>query len=192
MTVLQQIVKEAKRMRKLHPNKYSKWTDYVKAAAKTIKPAAKKVGAVKNNLYNVIQKNGKYFLKKQSDTSSVYYPSIIFTGTKKNAENFIEKNKVGAVKKKKAPASRHTDKGSHNVKIRVVSGIDSNKFYINLLSKIESEIKEKQALSDIINKNYKDPKNKALRSYWASKRNAVNKNILMLKRQQNAIKKSIK
>lgn len=141
MTTLQKIVTAAKKLKKQHPNKYSKWTDYVKAAAKTIKPAAKK---------------------------------------------------VGAVKRKKAPASRHTDKGSHNVNIRVVSGIDSNKFYINLLSKIVSEIKEKQALADIINKNYKDPKNKALRSYWASKRNAVNKNILMLKRQQNAIKKSIK
>lgn len=147
MTVLQQIVKEAKRMRKLHPNKYAKWTDYVKAASKAIKKPGKKVA-----------------------------------GTK--------------AKPKPKPATRakneHKDIKSHNVNIRVVSGIDSNKFYINLLSKIVSEIKEKQALADIINKNYKDPKNKALRSYWASKRNAVNKNILMLKRQQNAIKKSIK
>lgn len=157
MTTLEKIVKAAKALKKKYPNKYSKWTDYVKAASKTVKPV-KKVGAVKKKA----------------------------TSKKKVAP------KKAAPKKKAAPRSSHKDTKSHNVNIRVVSGIDSNKFYINLLSKIESEIKEKQALADIINKNYKDPKNKALRSYWASKRNAVNKNILMLKRQQNAIKKSIK
>jgi len=36
MTKLQQIVKKAQQIRKQYPNKYSKWTDYIKAASKQI------------------------------------------------------------------------------------------------------------------------------------------------------------
>ena len=41
MTTLQLIIKKAKALRKAAPNKYSKWTDYVKAASATIKPNKK-------------------------------------------------------------------------------------------------------------------------------------------------------
>ena len=41
MTTLQLIIKKAKALRKAAPNKYSKWTDYVKAASATIKPKKK-------------------------------------------------------------------------------------------------------------------------------------------------------
>jgi hypothetical protein len=83
MTTLQKIVSAAKKLKKQHPNKYSKWTDYIKAAAKTVKPAAKKA----------VKKVGAVKAKKKA-----------------------------APAKRKAPAVKHTDKGSHNVKIRVVSG----------------------------------------------------------------------
>lgn len=44
---LMDIIKAAKKMRLQYPKKYSKWTDYVKAASKQIKPVAKKsVGKV--------------------------------------------------------------------------------------------------------------------------------------------------
>ena len=51
MTTLQKIVKAAKAMKKAHPKKYAKWTDYVKAASRQIKPVKKsapkkKIGAV--------------------------------------------------------------------------------------------------------------------------------------------------
>ena len=36
MTKLQQIVKKAQQIRKQYPNKYSKWTDYIKAASKQV------------------------------------------------------------------------------------------------------------------------------------------------------------
>lgn len=36
MTKLQQIVKKAQQLRKQYPNKYSKWTDYIKAASKQV------------------------------------------------------------------------------------------------------------------------------------------------------------
>jgi hypothetical protein len=42
MTTLQKIVSKAKAMKKAHPKKYVKWTDYIKAASKVIKPAVKK------------------------------------------------------------------------------------------------------------------------------------------------------
>lgn len=36
MTKLEKIVKEAQKMRKAYPKKYAKWTDYIKAASKSI------------------------------------------------------------------------------------------------------------------------------------------------------------
>jgi hypothetical protein len=36
MTKLEKIVKEAQKLRKAHPKKYAKWTDYIKAASKSI------------------------------------------------------------------------------------------------------------------------------------------------------------
>jgi hypothetical protein len=36
MTKLQQIVKKAQQLRKQYPNKYTKWTDYIKAASKQV------------------------------------------------------------------------------------------------------------------------------------------------------------
>jgi len=42
MTTLQKIVAKAKAIRKAHPKKYAKWTDYIKAASKIVKPVAKK------------------------------------------------------------------------------------------------------------------------------------------------------
>jgi len=172
MTTLQKIVKEAKALRKKYPKKYAKWTDYVKAASKKI--------------------SGLDKVTKSGNKTTVHYTKKSPATKKKAAPKKAVQSSLFGVKKKAAPRSSHKDTKSHNVNIRVVSGTDSNKFYINLLAKIASEIQEKEAIKDLINKNYKDPKNKALRSYWASKRNAVTKTLLSLKRQQNAIKKSIK
>jgi len=36
MTKLEKIVKEAQKLRKAHPKKYAKWTDYIKAASKSM------------------------------------------------------------------------------------------------------------------------------------------------------------
>jgi hypothetical protein len=81
MTTLQKIITAAKKLKKQHPNKYSKWTDYVKAASKTVKTGTKKVGAVKK--------------------------------------------KTAAKKKPAVKTSTHKDTKSHNVNIRVVSGVGS-------------------------------------------------------------------
>ena len=42
MTTLQAIVKKAKAIKKAHPRKFAKWTDYIKEASKHVKPAKKK------------------------------------------------------------------------------------------------------------------------------------------------------
>jgi hypothetical protein len=107
MTTLQKIVTAAKKLKKQHPNKYAKWTDYIKAAAKTVKPVAKKavkkVGAVK---------------------------------TKKKAAP--AKRKAAPAKRKAAPVTRHTDRGSHNVRIKVVSGVDM----YTVRDRLEKQIQE--------------------------------------------------
>jgi hypothetical protein len=67
MTKLQQIVKRAKEIRKASPNKFPKWTDYIKLASKEIKGGksapvmraapSKKVGALKKTSFNEYQIN---------------------------------------------------------------------------------------------------------------------------------------
>ena len=48
MSALTKIIARAKQIRKAHPKKFAKWTDYVKEAARTIKAKpTRKVGAVK-------------------------------------------------------------------------------------------------------------------------------------------------
>jgi len=122
MTALQRIVKEAKRMRKLHPNKYAKWTDYVKAASKAIKKPGKKVADV-NVTYRSAKKDADYIVERRQN------------GT------FKGMMRVAGTKAKPKPAT-HTDKGSHNVKIKVVSGAqtDAQKDAIYMILKNRARI----------------------------------------------------
>lgn len=66
--------------------------------------------------------------------------------------------KVGAVKKKATPKSVHKDTKSHNVNIRVVSGIvgsvDIYKTYVKMISETENEIKKYQELAKQTKDNY--------------------------------------
>jgi len=56
-STLKKITSEAKRIKKLHPNKHSKWTDYVKEASKKIKPvkSAKKISGYKKGKTNFVE-----------------------------------------------------------------------------------------------------------------------------------------
>jgi hypothetical protein len=62
-STLTKIISEAKKLKKAHPKKYAKWTDYVKAASKNIKPlkktANKKVAGWKKGTTRIIEKNEK-------------------------------------------------------------------------------------------------------------------------------------
>jgi hypothetical protein len=130
MTTLQKIVKEAKRLKKLHPNKFPKWTDYVKAASKTIKKTGSKKVADVNVTYRSA-KDADYIVERKRDGR--FKGVVRVAGTK--------------AKPKTKPAT-HTDKGSHNVKIKVVSGVGAinlNQIGSELLS-LEMKIKELQAI----------------------------------------------
>lgn len=149
MTALQQIVKEAKRMRKLHPNKYAKWTDYVKAASKAIKKRVKKV-----------------------------------SGPKAKAKP--------KTKAKPKPAT-HTDKGSHNVKIKVVSGLSkSSQFHINMVSQLLKQIEKYQMVVNDVKEQLKTPFGKANKLYLLNKQKEAKKNIVLLKKSLSIHKQSIK
>lgn len=61
MTKLEKIVKEAQKMRKAHPKKYAKWTDYIKAASKSI---AGYVGTKKTATTTTVNYTRKVAVKK--------------------------------------------------------------------------------------------------------------------------------
>ena len=94
MTKLQEIVKKAKALKKAYPKKYSKWTDYVKAASKLV-PKSKTVGAVKK------------------------------TATKKTGTR-----------------STHKDTRSHNVNVKVVSGVSLYGATKAIQNKAENQLKD--------------------------------------------------
>lgn len=108
MTKLEKIVKAAKALRKKYPNKYSKWTDYIKAASKQIA-----------GFEGVSRKGGKttvHYTKKSPATKKKAAP-------KKATQSTLFGVKKAAPKKKAPARSSHKDTKSHNVNIRVVSGI---------------------------------------------------------------------
>jgi hypothetical protein len=109
MTTLQKIVTAAKKLKKQYPNRYSKWTDYIKAASKKIKKPGKKIADV----------NVTYRSKKEADYLVERKKNGRFKGTVRLAG--VKKKPVA--KKKPAAVKKHTDKGSHNTNIKVVSGV---------------------------------------------------------------------
>jgi hypothetical protein len=121
MTQLQKIVAKAKTLKKSHPN--TKWTDLIKKASKLVTPASKSVGA--NKKKKAVVK--KAVVKK--------YAPVKPLAKKKKAL-------------KKSPArSMHKDTKSHNVNIRVMSGMEKTNRYIKdienriqLIKKHEREI----------------------------------------------------
>jgi len=111
MTKLQQIVKKAQQLRKQYPNKYSKWTDYIKAASKQI--------------------SGFEGVSRQGNKTQVHY-SRATPATKKKAVpkkaapvKAVQKSLFGVKKAVKKKAATHKDTKSHNVNIKVVSGTPS-------------------------------------------------------------------
>ena len=135
MTPLKWIVNEAKKIKKQHPHRFKKWTDYVAQASA--------IYASKHKGKSPVGKKHKV------------------TGVKKK----VAKKK--AAKKsvvKKSPARMlHKDTKSHNVNIRVMSGInkDVNRSIDNY-KRLELEIKEAQ-------KNYNKAKDFTARFYAKQK-----------------------
>lgn len=120
MTALQWIVKEAKKLKKEYPKRFKTWREYVAQASAIYaskhkgkspvgkKHAVKKKAAKKKAVKKVARKKavGKYVktVRKGKITDVIY-----------------KRRKVGAVSKR--ATTMHKDTKSHNVNIKVMSGI---------------------------------------------------------------------
>jgi hypothetical protein len=179
MTALQTIIKEAKSIKKAYPNRFAKWTDYVKQASaiyaskhkgkspvgkkKAVKKTAKKklvkkVGVVKKKVLkkSAPKKTAKKILKKHTHYGKVKSHMRRVNGvTKKPSEKDVLKSIQKAEKVQK----------SHML-INGISGhsMNSLKFSLNelhnyelLLTKLKDEIikqkKEGKSKSSIISLN---------------------------------------
>ena len=87
MTKLEKIVKEAQKLRKAHPKKYAKWTDYIKAASKSI---AGYTGTKRNGATTTVNYTRKTTVKKSKPTAQ----SKLF-GMKKNRYHIVLDNLDG-------------------------------------------------------------------------------------------------
>jgi hypothetical protein len=146
MTKLEQIVKRAKQIRLAQPNKFAKWTDYVKFASKDLadKVVGKKKTVGKANLLPFPKE------KKQTGKSNTEYD-------RRNQAMAPGKRKASPAAKKpyyyESRANRsdkgkllgmHKDTKSHNVRINVMSGIDKT------LKRYNDTIKEVHFIDDAI------------------------------------------
>jgi hypothetical protein len=132
MTQLQKIVAKAKSLKKSYPN--TKWTDLIKKASKLVTPAKKSVSGIKRT---IVKKSAPAIplVKKRIETKSDYTSDFAMAG--------IKKKKATKKAVKKSPArSMHKDTKSHNVNIRVMSGI--NKHLVQRISKINDEIEQRE------------------------------------------------
>lgn len=150
MTKLQQIVKKAQQIRKQYPNKYSRWTDYIKAASKQIagfegvtrsgnkttvkysraeKPAAKKKAAAAKKAAPVKAVQKTLFGVKKATVKSVELAKLYSKALKSIPGSETQKKiivQIEALKDKGYKlAGTHKDTKSHNVNIKVVSGTPS-------------------------------------------------------------------
>jgi hypothetical protein len=139
MTTLQKIVTAAKKLRKQYPNRYPKWTDYIKAASKEIKKPGKKIADV--NVTYRSKKEADYLVERKKDGR--FKGTVRLAGVKKKP---VAKKKPAAVKK-------HTDTKSHNIKISI-GGMDAAQTLRELENwkRIVSSLKDELKTAPIYNK----------------------------------------
>ena len=82
MSTLKKIVSLAKQIKKQAPNKFDKWTDYIKEASKKVKPVVKKAKKVAKKVVNKAKKTYKKHLgETHKDTNSHNVKLSIYSGT---------------------------------------------------------------------------------------------------------------
>jgi hypothetical protein len=166
-TALEKITDKARQLKKSFPN--TKWTDLVKKASTELK----KVGAIgdfkKNKAEFVEARTPKKPRKKRTRSANVYSVSRTATGRFKkkgmkqtHSERYsVKVAGVGAVKKP-VKTSTHKDTKSHNVNIRVVSGINQDNLkqlnhYVtkltdlkHILSVLQNDVKQAKKNKDLM------------------------------------------
>jgi hypothetical protein len=137
MTALQWIVKEAKKIKKEYPKRFAKWTDYVAQASAIYAKKHKGHSPVGKKKAKVGYSKLRLKTDKELTKTIKNQPKELFPYTKKQeliragkkyfddmAKNIHKVSGVKNKKVKKSPArSLHKDTKSHNVNIRVMSGI---------------------------------------------------------------------
>ena len=218
MTPLKWIVNEAKKLKKQYPHRFKKWTDYVAQASaiyaskhKGKSPVGKKhkVSGVKKKAAK--KKAGKVGYSKlrlsndrQLTKAIKNEPKTLFPYTDKQklviaAKKHYDKlnkeiHKVSGTKKKavKKSAARmlHKDTKSHNVNIRVMSGIDKMTDLHNSLKRKEGAIK---TINYITNHIKTIPaKEKSLKNHWKRELKENKRYLITLNKHISSIKKHIK
>ena len=86
-STLTKIISEAKKLKKAHPKKYAKWTDYVKAASTKIKPiekvAAKKAAKKKSVAGYTVKEQGESSKPPKKKSLVIREPNGTFRHFKK-------------------------------------------------------------------------------------------------------------
>lgn len=162
MTKLQQIVNKAKQMRKAHPKKYAKWTDYVKAASKSL--------------------SGLDSVKRSGNKTTVNYTRSKVAAKKKAAP------KKAAVKKKAAPKKKIVKRPASNQgKLFGIGAVQS--ISIKHLHKLATDLThaEKMILRHKVElKAEKTTKGKNIikreTKIWTNYRNDIKKQITLAKK----------
>jgi hypothetical protein len=186
MTQLQKIVAKAKSLRKLYPN--AKWTDLIKKASKLVTPAKKSVGAIKKKTAVKKAVVKKAVAKKKIGYKSDRIAQLIKTTPiirKYKEKGYSRKD---AIKNAMLDAGfmsgtkTHKDTKSHNVNIRVMSGVNSK---LNELKQMRLKLKE--ALS-----NYKKEKDSLIKMYINAHRiSPLRYNIKKLETELKSVKREL-
>ena len=125
MTAIQKISQEAKRIYKANPN--LSWKECIKRAS--LLYSKKKKNAIVKSVKSLPSKAKKVAVKK------------VKSGIKNLAKKVYDSKLLSGTKKSPA-RSTHKDTKSHNVNIRVMSGI--NKHLVERISKINDEIEQRE------------------------------------------------
>jgi len=138
MTKLQQIVKKAQQLRKQYPTKYSKWTDYIKAASKQVA--------------------GFEGVSRQGNKTQVHYSRAAPAAkkkaapAKKKAAPVAKKKAAPAAKKKAAPAYQKSLFGVNNKNISTSKQV-SNDIEILIFRIEQNTANIEQLMQDIKESN---------------------------------------
>lgn len=188
MSTLTKIVSLAKKLKKEAPNKFAKWTDYVKEASKKIKPVIKKA---KKTTKKVIKKAKKSIGYKKDRLAILKTTTPIIKAYRKDRKY----SRKDAIKNALIDASfvsgTHTDKNSHNVKLSIYSGVNDNnlnelKNNLFLLEVYQSE------LNSLLKNPDQYPFNDLPKKIYNDVIKRLKNNIISKKRQISEIKKLIK
>ena len=192
MNAIKLISAEAKKIQKDHPR--LSWQDCIRQASQIYKLKKRKISGVKTRATksapskpSKIKSRGSYTVKSALSSEMQSIAGILKRKRTKKAAT----PKMKAVKRK--PATRrgtHTDTKSHNVNIKVMSGIDLN--WLNQLNNTVQKINEKERQLQDSLMWYKHIKSdKTLPAGRRERATIYKKNATILKREITALKRHL-